>query len=137
MNRLLLIALLAFAIFFTGSVRRASQPAVIAITGAIVIDGTGAEARQATIIVRGERIESVLAANAIPPAGARVINAEGLTLIPGIFDLHTHLPYSSIPRGTSDWPKNLKAYLYCGVTSVVDFGTYPETFEPMRRLIKT
>src|SRR5205085_4551644 len=71
------------------------------------------------------------------PPGARVIKADGLTLLPGLFDLHTHLPYSSAVGLAGDWPKNLKAYLYCGVTSVVDFGTYAETFEPMRRLIKT
>lgn len=137
MNRLLLIVLLAVATFSTGTPRQQIQTDFFAITGATVIDGTGAEARRATVVVRGERIESVLPADAAPPAGARIVNAEGLTLIPGIFDLHTHLPYSSIRGGTSDWPKNLKAYLYCGVTSVVDFGTYPETFEPMRRLIKT
>src|SRR5262249_14629803 len=62
---------------------------------------------------------------------------EGMTLMPGLFDLHTHLPYSSVNGAANDWPKNLKAYLYCGVTSVVDFGAYGEMFEPMRRLIKT
>lgn len=31
----------------------------------------------------------------------------------------------------NDWPKNLKAYLYCGVTSVVDFGAYAEMFKRM------
>lgn len=136
MKRLLLFTLLAAAFFSTGTARQTNQPDFFAIAGASVVDGTGAEARRATVVVRGERIESVLPADAKPPAGARVINAEGLTLIPGIFDLHTHLPYSSIRGATSDWPKNLKAYLYCGVTSVVDFGTYPETFEPMRRLSK-
>jgi len=136
MKRLLLFTLLAAAFFSTGTARQTNQSDFFAIAGAIVVDGTGAEARRATVVVRGERIESVLPADAKPPAGARVINAEGLTLIPGIFDLHTHLPYSSIRGAVSDWPKNLKAYLYCGVTSVVDFGTYPETFEPMRRLSK-
>jgi imidazolonepropionase-like amidohydrolase len=60
-----------------------------------------------------------------------------MTLAPGLFDLHTHLPYSSTSGVANDWPKNLKAYLYCGVTSVVDFGAYGEMFEPMRRLIRT
>jgi imidazolonepropionase-like amidohydrolase len=60
-----------------------------------------------------------------------------MTLTPGLFDLHTHLPYSSVRETANDWAKNLKAYLYCGVTSVVDFGAYVEMFEPMRRLIRT
>ncbi len=106
---------------------------VIAITGATVVDGTGAPARAATVILRGDRIESV---GGEIPAGARVIRAAGHTLIPGLFDLHTHLPYSAAAEAPNDWGKNLKAYLLAGVTSVVDFGTYPETFEPMRRLVR-
>lgn len=120
-----------------GTAHTQNNSDLTAIVGAMVIDGTGAEPKKATVIIRGERIEAVTPVDTKPPANARIINAEGQTLIPGIFDLHTHLPYSSVGGAASDWPKNLKAYLYCGVTSVVDFGTYPETFEPMRRLIKT
>ncbi|MEP7340794.1 MAG: amidohydrolase family protein [Acidobacteriota bacterium] len=135
MKRLLLLTLLASA-FFSADARPQRPANVIAIMGAIVIDGSGTEPQRNTVVISGDRIETV-AAKVELPAGARIIRAEGMTLMPGIFDLHTHLPYSSIGGAVSDWPKNLKAYLYCGVTSVVDFGTYPETFEPMRRLIKT
>ncbi len=106
----------------------------LAILGATVVDGTGASPRQATVLLRGERIEAV-GADLVPPAGVRILRAEGHTLIPGLFDLHTHLPYSAVGGLSGDWGKNLAAYLLCGVTSVVDFGTYPETFEPMRRLV--
>ncbi len=138
----LFIIILVCAGLFTITARPQNQNALpkdnnlIAIVGATVVDGTGAEPQRNTVVIRGDRIETV-APKVELPAGARIINAEGLTLMPGIFDLHTHLPYSSISGATSDWAKNLKAYLYCGVTSVVDFGTYPETFEPMRRLIRT
>ncbi len=104
------------------------------IAGATVIDGTGGTPRTASVLIRGMKIEAVSADPAVP-AGARVIQAAGHTLIPGLFDLHTHLPYSAVGDFSGDWGKNLKAYLWSGVTSVVDFGTYPETFEPMRRLI--
>ena len=106
---------------------------VIAIVGATVVDGTGAEPYPATVLIQGTRIAAV-GKDVMVPAGARVIRADGHTLIPGLFDLHTHLPYATAGPASPDWAKNLKAYLYCGVTSVVDFGTYPETFEPMRRL---
>lgn len=106
----------------------------IFIRNATIIDGTGAEPFTASVLISGERIAAV-DRNLTAPSGARVIEANGMTLIPGLFDLHTHLPYASGGRLAGDWPKNLKAYLYCGVTSVVDFGTYPETFEPMRRLL--
>ncbi len=127
---------------FTANARQPialGQPAseLTAIVGATLIDGTGAAPRPATVVIRGDKIEAVISPDAKPPAGARIINAEGQTLMPGIFDLHTHLQYASGGGVSGDWAKHLKAYLYCGVTSVVDFGTYPETFEPMRRLIKT
>jgi imidazolonepropionase-like amidohydrolase len=131
------ILLFAVALYADASRQEKTQVNnVIAIVGAKVIDGDGSEPKTNIVIIRGDRIETV-APNAEPPAGARVIKAEGYTLTPGLFDLHTHLPYATSGGISGDWPKNLKAYLYCGVTSVVDFGTYPETFEPMRRLIET
>lgn len=133
------LVLLLVSPFLPAGARQEPPPPgrdVIAIVGATVVDGTGREPFRATVIVRGERIAAV-GRDVEIPSGARVIRAEGQTLLPGLFDLHTHLPYASAPRVTGDWPKNLKAYLYSGVTSVVDFGTYPETFEPMRRLVST
>jgi imidazolonepropionase-like amidohydrolase len=132
----LLSALLFVSAFAVG--KRQDETGVAAeatvITGATVIDGTGAEPTRADVLIRGDRVAAVGERITIPP-GARVIRADGQTLLPGLFDLHTHLPYATAAGVSGDWPKNLKAYLYCGVTSVVDFGTYAETFEPMRKLI--
>jgi len=137
MNRRLLSVLILVCVgFFSADARKQNNENIIAIIGATVIDGTGAEPEKKTVVINGERIEAV-GSNVEPPAGARRIDGEGLTLTPGLFDLHTHLPYSSVRETGNDWPKNLKAYLYCGVTSVVDFGAYAEMFEPMRRLIRT
>lgn len=119
---------------FASSTQQSEKP--IAIVGALIVDGTGQEPFIGTVLIAGERITAV-GTDVEIPGNSRVIRAQGLTLIPGIFDLHTHLEYATVRGINADWPKNLKAYLYCGVTSVVDFGTYPETFEPMRRLIKT
>lgn len=105
-----------------------------AVVGATVFDGTGREPYAGTVVVRGGRIEAAGPSVAVP-AGVRVVRAEGQTLLPGLFDLHTHVPYATAPGISGDWGKNLKAYLYSGVTTLVDFGTYPETFEPVRRLI--
>lgn len=84
----------------------------------------------------GDRI--IAAGPDVPvPAGAKVVRADGQTVMPGLFDLHTHMPYSTVSGVNVDWPKNLASYLLCGVTSVTDFGTYPETFTPMRRLVES
>ena len=140
MNRLLLFTLLLLipSLLQIGVTQQAQTPATtpLAIVGATLIDGTGAEPRPANVLIRGERIEAVGADIAIP-TNARRIDATGMTLMPGLFDLHTHLPYATGGGVSGDWPKNLKAYLYSGVTSVTEFGTYPETFEPMRRLISS
>ncbi|NOT61047.1 MAG: amidohydrolase, partial [Acidobacteria bacterium] len=131
-------SLIALALTFALSLQPSNatqQEAPIAIMGATVVDGTGAQPQQLNILIQGNRITAIAPKIELPP-NTKTIDAEGMTLLPGIFDLHTHLPYASGGGVNGDWPKNLKAYLYCGVTSVVDFGTYPETFEPMRRLIK-
>jgi len=100
------------------------------------VDGTGTPARIATVVIHGSRIESVGADAALPP-GARVIEAAGQTLIPGLFDLHTHLTASAVTGISGDWGKNLKAYLACGVTTVNDYSTSGEMIAPMRGLLST
>jgi imidazolonepropionase-like amidohydrolase len=107
------------------------------IRGARVVDGTGAPAKMATVLIRGNHIEAV-GDNIPTPAGAHVIDATGQTLLPGLFDLHTHLRASgSLSPLVADWGKVLKTYLVSGVTSVNDYSSYGEMFEPMRRLMRT
>lgn len=113
-----------------------AQSRTIAIVGATVFDGTGAAPRQATVLIHDGRISGVGSGLQIP-VGATVIHAEGLALLPGLFDLHTHLTASAVPSIAPDWAKAAKAYVLNGVTSVNEFGTYPETYEPERRLLKT
>ena len=108
----------------------------IAIRGAVVVDGTGAPAAVRTVILNGSTIQAVSAPDSPVPDGARVIDAQGMTLTPGLIDVHTHL-LASAGSVHADWGKNLKAYLLSGVTTVVDLSTYPEQFEPMRRLLQS
>ena len=87
-----------------------------------------------TVVIRGTKIEAV-APHAPVPAGARVIDAAGQTLMPGLFDLHTHLSASAVTGLAGDWGKSLKAYLACGVTTVNDYATNGEMFAPLRQLL--
>ncbi|HWC98466.1 MAG TPA: amidohydrolase family protein [Candidatus Sulfopaludibacter sp.] len=111
-----------------------AQSDVIVIRGARVVDGTGSAARNLTVVIRGSRIETV-STDAAAPAGARIIDAAGQTLIPGLFDLHTHLTASAANGVSGDWGKNLKAYLACGITTVNDYSTSAEMIAPMHRLL--
>lgn len=64
-----------------------------AIRGVTVIDGTGAEPlRNATVVVTGDRIAAVgTRASVKIPAGARVLDLPGRTLVPGFIDMHAHV----------------------------------------------
>jgi N-acetylglucosamine-6-phosphate deacetylase len=84
-----------------------------AIIGARVIDGTGAPARLETVVLQGDRILAVSPNAQIPP-GARILDATGQTLMPGLFDLHTHLN-ARATDAVDDLGKSLKAYLVAGL----------------------
>ncbi len=100
---------------------------VVAITNALVIDGTGAAPRaRQTIVIEGERITAVGSADQVKvPAGARVIDGTGHTVIPGLVGLHDHMYYSS-PAGGSmkmmleSYPR---LFLGAGVTTVRTAGS--------------
>ncbi|MEW9555274.1 amidohydrolase family protein [Nonomuraea sp. NPDC050783] len=66
---------------------------VLAVAGATVIDGTdGPPARDQTIVMAGGLIIwSGPSAQAVVPHGATVVNARGTFVIPGLWDMHTHM----------------------------------------------
>ena len=66
----------------------ARQPSSTLIVNANVIDGTGAEARQMSVRIVGDRISAV--GTLSPAQGERTLDARGLTLAPGFIDTHSH-----------------------------------------------
>jgi imidazolonepropionase-like amidohydrolase len=66
---------------------------VLAVRAVNIIDTrTGARARDATIVVRAGIIETVGPSSAVHvPQGARLIEARGKYVIPGLWDLHVHI----------------------------------------------
>jgi N-acyl-D-aspartate/D-glutamate deacylase len=65
----------------------------ILIRGGDLIDGTGAEPRNADVAIAGERIVAIGEAAARADA-ARVIDAEGLVVAPGFIDIKTHSDFT-------------------------------------------
>ena len=98
----------------------------IVFRGATVIDGTGRPpVASASIVVAGDRITAVGPDAAVTvPSDARVIDARGLTIFPGLADLHVHLQggWDGERADYLNFGRYLDALLYNGVTTVLDTG---------------
>ena len=71
------------------------------IRNAMVWDGSGAAAFPAEVLVEGERIRRVARDGAVIPAdGATVVEAHGMTLMPGLVEGHAHLSFIGATRNT-------------------------------------
>jgi imidazolonepropionase-like amidohydrolase len=100
---------------------RAVPSGAIALVGARLITMNGDEViEDGTIVVTGERIAAIgPRASVTVPAGAKVIDVAGRTIIPGMIDVHAHLHYAALdilPR--ADW--RYYANLAYGVTTTHD-----------------
>jgi imidazolonepropionase-like amidohydrolase len=107
-----------------------------ALVGGTLIDGFGGTPiRNSVIIVEGERIKAIGQVGSLAiPAGAEVISTEGMSVLPGLWDMHVHL----MLNGHSDYthwdstyidvfesvimPSSAHQLLMAGVTSARDLG---------------
>ncbi len=68
------------------------------------------------IVVKNNRIEQVGAAGKVTvPAGAKIIDAQGKTIIPGLVDVHAHPQTGSEMPAQAEW--NIANHLAYGVTT--------------------
>jgi imidazolonepropionase-like amidohydrolase len=118
MKRAIVLMTLALAGCAAAVERTAVPGAPATVLRGRLIDGTGAApVEDGVVVIRGERIACAGAAARCPvPAGARVIDAAGGTILPGLIDLHAHV-----------WDSGMLAmFLPAGVTTVRDLHN---TFE--------
>ena len=108
----------------------------LALVGGTLIDGTGgAPVRNSVVLIRGERIErSERRCRCRCRPATRPISTEGLTVLPGLWDLHVHLMYAGHPdpRYWFDtytpqferviMPASAEQMLMAGVTTVRDLA---------------
>ncbi|MFM8346535.1 MAG: Xaa-Pro dipeptidase, partial [Bacteroidota bacterium] len=109
---------------------------VKALVGGTMIDGFGGKPLQnSVIIIEGERITRIgTIGNIEIPKNAEVISTEGMSVMPGLWDMHVHL----MINGHSDYdhwdktylkvsgnvimPSSAHQLLLAGVTSARDLG---------------
>jgi len=104
----------------------APPPKPIAITHVAVIDViNGAPLRDVTVTIRDGKIISV--GRDAAPAGATIVDGRGKFLIPGLWDMHVHLSWTT---GSA-----LPILIANGVTSVRDLGSHFTEIENWRSLI--
>lgn len=107
-----------------------------ALVGGTLVDGTLSDPiHNSVILIEGERIVAVgSVGNLAIPADAKVISTEGMTVLPGLWDMHVHL----MINGHSDYeywdktypsqfgsvimPASAKQLLMAGVTGARDLG---------------
>src|SRR5687768_4034804 len=128
-----------------------AQMRTTALVGGTLIDGHGGPPiRNSVIIIEGKRIRAVGAMGtlAVPP-NAQVISTEGMSVLPGLWDMHVHL----MINGHSDYahwdrtypslfervimPASAKQLLLAGVTSARDLGGPLEASLNVRNAINT
>jgi imidazolonepropionase-like amidohydrolase len=128
---LILLLVLPGAMFAS----QAKPESVTVLRAAHVLDvRTGQMMSPGVVVVRGERIVAVGAEVAVPP-GAHVIDLPGLTLMPGLIDVHVHLflhpgraedmqtVRESAAQRTVQAVLAAKADLWAGFTTERDMGT--------------
>ena len=121
-------------------VSSAQPAATLAIVGGQLIDGHGSPpAHRSIVIVEGKKIKTIGREGEIPiPAGAKVIDAHGMTVMPGLIEMHAHLVLLGEGTPYPEWiwgPKwaggdralevmriAAREFLMNGVTTVRDLG---------------
>lgn len=140
--------ILVLAVSFLFSTAGIAQ--VKALVGGRLIDGYGGEPLEnSVILIEGDRIKAVGRVGEVTiPQGAEVISTEGMSVLPGLWDMHVHL----MIVGHSDYeywdktypplflstimPAAAKQLLLAGVTSARDLGASLEDSIAIREAIR-
>ena len=101
---------------------------------------TSAEEHMDVLIEDGRIAEIRAASNTAPslPPGAQLIDGRGLTLLPGLIDLHAHLTIIATPPWYLALPQpehNAEAHVYAGVTTLLDAGGDPDEIIALQKKI--
>lgn len=122
-----LAALLAAPLARANSDQASSTVAIAHVT---VIDATGSPPQpDMTVVITGDRIAALGRSGQVSvPGNARVVDASGKFLIPGLWDMHAHIAIHASMKDT-----RLPLLVANGVTGVRDLGALQNTVEALRQ----
>lgn len=109
-----------------GAIAQGTGAGATAFTNANIWDGTGSATTQdAYLLVRDGRIES--SGSGEPPAGAAIVDLQGLWIVPGFINAHGHVFGLWAPDDVDDPLQRVKdslaLYAQYGVTTVLSLGS--------------
>lgn len=121
-SRSLVFSLLSVPILLFLAACSKPHSATFAITHVTLIDATGAPPQtNSTVLIDGTKISAVGPDSSIEiPSTARVVDATGKYLIPGLADMHLHLMGAGEPAGSREFI--LPLLIANGITTVRDMG---------------
>jgi imidazolonepropionase-like amidohydrolase len=133
-ERLSCLLLAIFILSFSNSSTSAGKK--IALVGGTLIDGFGGKPiANSVILIEGERIQQVGQIGSLQvPEGSEVVSTEGMSVMPGLWDMHVHLMINghsdyehwdkTYPArfGSEIMPASARQLLLAGVTSARDLG---------------
>jgi len=113
-----LLAPSVIALFATilGVASPASAEGILMRDVALVDVETGQVRAKADILVRGERIAAIGASGSVPSGGTRVVEGRGRFVIPGLSEMHAHVPPPAEQRALGE--DYLRLYVANGVTTI-------------------
>jgi imidazolonepropionase-like amidohydrolase len=99
-----------------------AQAQTLTITHANVINTVDGKIRSdTTVVINGNRITRVARTTGLNSKAGQVIDARGAYLIPGLWDMHTHVYFDSTAADGTDLV--LPLFLANGVTGIRDMGS--------------
>jgi len=99
-----------------------AAPGTVAIVGARLIDGTGADPiEDSVVVIQDARIQAAGPRSSTPvPEGAEVVDGAGKTIMPGLVEAHAHY-HGDLAKVE----RQFKTQLYFGVTTSRSIGADP------------